>query len=328
MLRKAITLVLFVAFVGTSALYGQSILYLSTETNQPPSSSTVLTDKLVEWGYDITYKDIGNWGTPIITPENHDLMIVDEIISSSSMDPIGTEWPIPFLNFEAWGSDAIGLTNADNELSEKNIGTQPVTIIDESHSAVGGLSGDVSIVSEQADTEMLIHFLIDAEGAVGLTEATETGNWQMAAVDSGAALVEGNAPNRMITFGLHNNGIESLTDDAFTILQASIEWLLESPTVGVEDNLTNPVTYKLNQNYPNPFNPTTQISFTLQEQSQTTLKVYNSLGQLVETLVGNQSMSQGTHNVTFNGAGLPTGVYFYELTAGDYSEMNKMVLVK
>jgi hypothetical protein len=85
--------------------------------------------------------------------------------------------------------------------------------------------------------------------------------------------------------------------------------------------------YALHQNYPNPFNPATQIVFDLVDAGEANLTVYNSLGQTVTTLV-NGSMNAGRHTVAFNAAGLPSGLYFYRLSAGDFTAIRKMILMK
>ncbi len=89
--------------------------------------------------------------------------------------------------------------------------------------------------------------------------------------------------------------------------------------------------FKLGQNYPNPFNPTTKISFEIPatgvSNSATNITVFNSLGQQVAVLV-NEILSPGTYEVDFNGAGLSSGVYYYRLQSGSYSEIKKMMLIK
>jgi hypothetical protein len=87
-------------------------------------------------------------------------------------------------------------------------------------------------------------------------------------------------------------------------------------------------TFALKGNYPNPFNPTTQIVFDLPGAAAVTLKVYNTMGQQVAVLADRQAMSQGRQRMTFDGANLPTGMYFYRLTAGPYSATSKMLLLK
>ncbi|MCL5021590.1 MAG: endo-1,4-beta-xylanase, partial [Bacteroidetes bacterium] len=88
-----------------------------------------------------------------------------------------------------------------------------------------------------------------------------------------------------------------------------------------------PTSYSLGQNYPNPFNPTTMIHFALPSSGHVTLRVYDILGRIVETLVDGVE-NAGEHSVSFNGAGLASGVYFYRLQAGDRFLQKKMMLIK
>ena len=98
-----------------------------------------------------------------------------------------------------------------------------------------------------------------------------------------------------------------------------------------------PSAYSLSQNYPNPFNPNTKIKFNiasalssphaLSGEHFVSLKVYNLLGQEITTLI-NEKIKPGEYEVTFDGSNLPGGVYFYKLTAGDFSETKKMLMIK
>lgn len=88
-----------------------------------------------------------------------------------------------------------------------------------------------------------------------------------------------------------------------------------------------PEAYSLGQNYPNPFNPTTTIQYALPADGQVVLSVYNVNGSLVATVVDGYR-TVGHHSVTFDASGLTSGVYFYQMTAGDYTSMRKMVLMK
>lgn len=88
-----------------------------------------------------------------------------------------------------------------------------------------------------------------------------------------------------------------------------------------------PVGYDLSQNYPNPFNPTTNIKFSIPEQGFVTLKVYNTLGQEVATLL-NENRSAGTYQVDFNASKLSSGMYIYTLTSNNINISKKMLLMK
>ncbi len=84
-----------------------------------------------------------------------------------------------------------------------------------------------------------------------------------------------------------------------------------------------PTSFSLSQNYPNPFNPSTVISYTLPQNTLVTLRVYDVLGRVVQTLVDTRQ-SPGNHWVTFNAAGLPSGVYFCRLEAGSRHQTKKL----
>jgi len=92
-------------------------------------------------------------------------------------------------------------------------------------------------------------------------------------------------------------------------------------------DVTSPVQFELAQNYPNPFNPSTIIKFTIPQSSNVTLKIFNTLGQEVSTLI-NQNMESGVHTINFDASELNSGVYFYRLDAESYSEVKKMTLIK
>jgi flagellar hook assembly protein FlgD len=79
--------------------------------------------------------------------------------------------------------------------------------------------------------------------------------------------------------------------------------------------------------YPNPFNPSTTIRYGLSGQAHVTLSVYSTLGQLVSTLVQGEQ-DAGYHEVRFDGANLPSGVYFYRMQVGSFTETRKLLLVR
>ncbi|MDZ7624553.1 MAG: T9SS type A sorting domain-containing protein [Ignavibacteriaceae bacterium] len=85
--------------------------------------------------------------------------------------------------------------------------------------------------------------------------------------------------------------------------------------------------FTLNQNYPNPFNPSTRISFSIPQNSFATLKVFDVLGNEIETLV-NRDLSAGSYDIEFVSKNFTSGVYFYNLTAGEFTKTMKMILSK
>ena len=97
--------------------------------------------------------------------------------------------------------------------------------------------------------------------------------------------------------------------------------------VAKQESELTPATYSLSQNYPNPFNPTTTIKFQVANDGFVSLKVYDILGNEVETLV-NEYINRGSYNVKFNGAGLSSGIYFYKLQTNSYTAVKKLMLLK
>ena len=92
-----------------------------------------------------------------------------------------------------------------------------------------------------------------------------------------------------------------------------------------EENLLS--FYELAQNFPNPFNPTTKIKYQLPEPVFVTIKVYDVLGNEIETLVNEEKIA-GSYDVDFDGNGLASGIYYYRITTGNFSQTKKMILIK
>lgn len=90
----------------------------------------------------------------------------------------------------------------------------------------------------------------------------------------------------------------------------------------IPDNIT------LYQNYPNPFNPTTNIRFDIKNKTAVTMYLYNSLGQVVQKMINNETYSPGSYELTLDASGLASGVYFYKLVTNETSFTKKMVVLK
>ena len=89
----------------------------------------------------------------------------------------------------------------------------------------------------------------------------------------------------------------------------------------------NVTDYKLEQNYPNPFNPNTKIKFSIPESRNVSLKIYSISGREIGALV-NENLNAGSYEVTFNAGYFPSGVYYYKIQAGNFTETKKMMLIK
>jgi hypothetical protein len=118
----------------------------------------------------------------------------------------------------------------------------------------------------------------------------------------------------------------NLIDDYDFLQRVLVQFGLIPPNYA-ENEFNLVVGFELLQNYPNPFNPTTTIKFQIPEISFVTIKVYDVLGNEIETLV-NEERTAGSYEVEFNKIVLPSGIYFYRLQAASFVETKKMVLIK
>jgi hypothetical protein len=110
-------------------------------------------------------------------------------------------------------------------------------------------------------------------------------------------------------------------------VSVAVNFSLSSAT-SVETNLSaQPEGFTLSQNYPNPFNPSTTINYAIQRPGMVILKMYNIVGQEIQTLV-NEYQAAGNYQVTVNAQNLSSGVYFYRLQSNSTLLMRKMILLR
>jgi len=124
-----------------------------------------------------------------------------------------------------------------------------------------------------------------------------------------------------VHFTNHNVGIIAGEDGTILTTTTGGLTFVNSNSVFIPDG------YYLSQNYPNPFNPVTNLEFGISNLGFVSLKVYDALGKEVKTLI-NESRSAGNYKVEFDGSDLPSGIYFYKLEAGDFTETKRMTLLK
>jgi hypothetical protein len=119
----------------------------------------------------------------------------------------------------------------------------------------------------------------------------------------------------------------AVSDDKIYIADTYSFIILQSNLTSNADEETMPSSFSLSQNYPNPFNASTSISYNLPAASNIKLDIFDLLGRKIESLF-NGYQESGPHNVIWNSADAPSGVYFYRLEAGKKVQTNKMVLMK
>lgn len=131
-----------------------------------------------------------------------------------------------------------------------------------------------------------------------------------------------NSPKEYSFTDVPNSG----TEFKYRLKQIDFDGKYEySPEVVV--NLEVPTNFSVKQNFPNPFNPTTKIEFTIPTDNNVEIKVFNVLGMEVAILL-NEHRQAGIHNIEFNASNLSSGIYFYKVVSGNFSEIKKMVLLR
>jgi hypothetical protein len=133
------------------------------------------------------------------------------------------------------------------------------------------------------------------------------------------------ATNRVVYLGIGFEQIDNAAAAQDSILARSIRWL--TPAVGVSNDLQKPLSYSLNQNYPNPFNPATRITYSVREEGPVNIKVFDMIGQEIITLV-DEVKKAGTYSINFKALNLSSGVYIYQMRAGDFISAKKMSILK
>jgi photosystem II stability/assembly factor-like uncharacterized protein len=206
-------------------------------------------------------------------------------------------------------------------------------------SLIGYAVGDNGIILKTNNGGIpveLINFtahLLESEIVLEWTTATETNNSGFEIErksDTQVWLKIGFIPGHGTTTEKQNYQFTDRPEDAgeyfYRLKQIDFDGSFEySNEVNIE--FIQQFTFALGQNYPNPFNPTTTITFSIPEREVVTLKIYNSLGEIVGELA-NEEKESGNYEFDFDASELPSGIYFYTLTSGKFIKTNKMILLK
>ncbi|PIP78014.1 MAG: hypothetical protein COW85_05960 [Ignavibacteria bacterium CG22_combo_CG10-13_8_21_14_all_37_15] len=231
-------------------------------------------------------------------------------------------WPI--IGIYQWPEYFVGQTYEEEVLYLKGWIIRRFNWIDANLSAnysyVDWLPGDSSKISLEhlVTTKLPISMFVKSLKNISTFEfrSPDPGVYFNLVSDSVAITInkEGDCTFKIIA--KYNNGIVSLSPG----------YVISQPTEVVPD-VELVKKFQLGQNYPNPFNPKTTIEFSIASDCDVQIKVFNSLGVEVETLL-NEHKSAGTHQVKFDASNLSSGIYFYRIVSGSNSEMKKMILVK
>ena len=167
-----------------------------------------------------------------------------------------------------------------------------------------------------------LNYMVDASGNFADYSVTDLdGSYMIGSLDAGSYTMV----STLVSF---QNAQKNLSVDYSNNSALNVDVSLNpNSTTGINGNAAVISGYELRQNYPNPFNPSTIISYQIPQNSFVTLKVYNILGNQVATLV-NEQQTAGNHNYNFKANNLASGVYIYKLTAGSFTAVRKLTLLK
>lgn len=233
------------------------------------------------------------------------------------------------------GFFALQIADVDDDGDIDLISTTPNTDEISWHENDGNLSFTTHTITTDADSVVWVDTAdLDGDGDIDVISASQN--------DDKVAWYENDGDQSFTTHVITTDAdfVQKVfaadvdSDGDIDVLSASandnkIAWYENSLiTTSVEaEGVTTPAEFSLLQNYPNPFNPTTTIAFSLPQSSFITLKVYNLLGSQVATLLEAYKPA-GQHTVSFDASALASGLYYYTLTAGDFKQSRKMLLLR
>ncbi len=359
-MRNKIFTMLFILMLCAGGLFAQiqpSCLFISKKGNDARDSLVI---EYLEQSYDVTVVNDGDFDTNDLTLE--DMLTYDFAFFSESTRTWVFEYdaqinirtiPIPFFLLEGYmaGSGRLGWTTTAADTGygtvkdslALNNGNKVLILDNTGHdlSAGFGVGTEITVNSQahatkhsnvtwtvpEIDFIQIAVSVFNPEWTVvmGVEAGTEVFNADGTVIGGHDSLT---TQNRAALVGIHANVNEFITEDGYKLIDAGIEWVLADPISSINDEIsTTPGGFALTQNYPNPFNPSTKIAFKLTEGVHTSLTVHNVLGQKVATLI-NEKMVAGNHEISFDATNLSSGIYFYQLNAGESTQVKKMILMK
>ena len=266
-------------------------------------------------GYELSWKTFYESSTYQNSDRDHWTRIELLPMADSTRAYFGMDQIIDFKNNNFWIDPAIdaalpdtmfGYMNIDFDFAKEMVGDDTLTWISE--------NVEFSNAPEVRGIEMSIEARIGGGGSPHVTPGYDFANapyeFSYSTASASYTAAEGGLPlGDLNWFPEKKLAWEQLTD------------------IEEEKNYDIPTTFALEQNYPNPFNPATIIKYSVPERSNVQLRIYNAIGQEVAELV-NIVQQAGTYSVSFNASSLSSGVYFYSINTGTFTNTKKMLLLK
>ena len=327
---KGFAVLVTVLLIANVGVFAQTKCMFLHSSDGMTVGDVALQSKLEEWGYEVTATPSADLEFMFLEEITvFDFAFVSESIGSGDLakgDFMKT-LPIPVACLEGWVVKP-GALDLQTDRVVANIDPPvPVKVVDNTgHPLAAGFAAGASVT---LCTEGLIVASVPQINHIPIAVlSTDETQEVIYGVEAGTENAVGvTFLNRLAIVGIHDLGVPTMTDDAYTFMKAAIDWVLAgaSPVEGrrhlVSDNMV------LHQNYPNPFNPTTEIAFSIAKNMDINLDVYNAQGQLVKTIV-NEQLSAGAYTYSFNAQDLSSGVYYCKLQSENDVQTQKMILMK
>lgn len=246
------------------------------------------------------------------------------------------EWEI----INTFYGESVKCDNSGNVFVTGNTGyiSSSSNVITQKLSAAGQLMWSQVYDSPVNGEDFVYDLLITPNGSILITGTTEisSGNQDMFLIkySNSGGFMNSNFYNDMtedeskqiILFNGNDVVLCGLSGSGYSFDKVTLVKFSDVTAITPQNNQV-PGGFSLSQNYPNPFNPSTKISFSLPKASFVKMAVYDVTGKEVETLV-NENMNAGSFEVDFNASKLTSGIYFCRITAGEFTDVKKMMLVK
>ncbi len=305
---------------------------------------------------EVSYHNTNGFLSDIAIKDNHafvaggykgiralDISNISQIVEVGSFVPtsysvgITIKENIAYIANDANGVRILDISNPTN-ISEISFidppGIEADVAISDTLLFVASKNGGVNIVGVGNPTEPVLLASYPING-IALSVSVKENFLYVASESNGVRIIDISNPLLPVEIGFYDTPGYNLSATAFNNLVLAADngtglFLLKNDLLtSVSDDLgfEKPSNFSLSQNYPNPFNPATSIRFSIPQDGLVTMKVYNTLGQEVTTLV-NEYINAGNHVVNFNAAGLTSGIYFYTITSNNFISTKKMLLLK
>ena len=299
----------------------------SPTINHPPVISPLPEIRFPE--DDSLIYPISNWFPLVEDPETPDEDLIYQLLPGNAVTAELVDTSYVFHAPANWfGEDTLRLIVSDGSLADTAQLYVTVTSVNDPPVIQGSLPDSI-FISDAAP--VLLHiwsFVDDVETPDSLLDYSFAAN-------PDTLLFDYNPGNGDLTISLEDTDFTGEIRVYFTVVDDSGASAEDSTRLIVEiiNKIDDPVSerlpdkFQLFQNYPNPFNPTTRIDYALPHDGHVNIEIFNILGQRVKVLV-NSFQTAGFHSIKFHAEGIPSGVYFYTITADEFSDVKKMILLK